>query len=135
MIYSGATLASALALMPMIAGLLLLSLRGDGWVPYAYLTLLGITQAGTGTAGGALWPERYGSRHLGAIRSVSQAAMVLATAVSPLVAGVLLDRGISVEALAGLLAALVLLSALLTLLVRPLSVSAGGRGNSATAAG
>ncbi|MBB3060989.1 MFS transporter [Microbulbifer rhizosphaerae] len=133
----GARRCLPLALVPMIAGLLLLSLRGDGWVPYVYLTLLGITQAGTGTAGGALWPERYGSRHLGAIRSVSQAAMVLATAVSPLVAGVLLDRGIGVEALASLLAALVLLSALLTLLVRSLnvSVSAGGRGNSATPAG
>ncbi|WP_346838518.1 MFS transporter [Microbulbifer sp. SAOS-129_SWC] len=115
----GAQRSLPLALLPMVAGLLLLALCHGAWVPYAYLALLGITQAGTGTAGGALWPERYGSRHLGAIRSLSQAAMVLSTAVSPLLAGVLLDGGISVSALAGSLAGLVLLCALLALMARP----------------
>jgi len=115
----GARRSLPLALLPMFAGLLLLATVALQWVPYAYLALLGITQAGTGTAAAALWPERYGSRHLGAIRSVSQAAVVLSTAVSPLLEGLLLDRGIGVAALAGLLASLVLLSSLLALLARP----------------
>jgi len=111
----GAQRSLPMALLPMVVGLLLLALcRGD-WVPCAYLTLLGITQAGTGTAGGALWPERYGSRHLGAIRALSQAAMVLSTAVSPLLAGLLLDGGVASGALAAMLAGLVSLSALLAL--------------------
>lgn len=88
-------------------------------MPYAYLTLLGITQAGTGTAAGALWPERFGSRHLGAIRSLSQAAMVLSTAISPLLAGFLLDWGLGVTALSGMLAALVLAADLLALMAQP----------------
>ncbi|MFC4875309.1 MFS transporter [Microbulbifer halophilus] len=116
----GARRSLPLALLPMIAGLLLLSWFDGHWVPYAYLTLIGITQAGTGTAAGAMWPERYGSRHLGAIRSLSQAAMVLSTAASPLLAGFLLDGGASVAALAGGLAALVLISGLLAMTAKPL---------------
>ncbi|WP_193165810.1 MFS transporter [Microbulbifer hainanensis] len=115
----GAQRSLPLALLPMIAGLMLLALcRGD-WVPYAYLPLIGITQAGSGTAASAMWPERYGSRHLGAIRALSQAAMVLSTAISPLLAGLLLDRGIGVGTLATMLAALVLLAAVMALTVAP----------------
>lgn len=107
-----------LALLPMFAGLVLLALAEGSWVPYAYLTLLGVAQAGTGTAAGAMWPERYGSRHLGAIRSLSQSAMVVSTAVSPLLAGLLLDRGFGTTALAGLLAALVTGAAALALVAK-----------------
>lgn len=115
----GARRSLPLALLPMAIGLLLLSASDDLWVPSAYLALLGITQAASGTAASALWPERYGSRHLGAIRSLSQAAMVLSTAISPLLAGLLLDKGINVSALATLLAALVVLTALLALMAGP----------------
>lgn len=115
----GARRSLPLALLPMAVGLLLLSALHSPWVPYAYLALFGITQAASGTAAGAIWPERYGSRHLGAIRSLSQAAMVLSTAISPLLAGVLLDRGVNVSALATLLAALVVLAALLALMAGP----------------
>ncbi|SDK57095.1 MFS transporter [Microbulbifer yueqingensis] len=116
----GAQRSLPLALLPMLIGLLLLAWVERDWVPLAYLTLFGITQAGTGTAGGALWPERYGTRHLGAIRAVSQGAMVLSTAISPLLAGLLLDGGIGVHWLAGSMAAAVAGSALLALLARPM---------------
>ncbi|WP_226665481.1 MFS transporter [Microbulbifer aggregans] len=104
----GAQRCLPLALTPMIAALVLLATSQQDWVPYAYLTLIGVAQAGTGTAASALWPERYGSRHLGAIRSVSQAAMVFSTAASPILVGLLLDRGASVGTVGLLLAGLVL---------------------------
>ncbi len=99
----GAQRSLPLALLPMVAGLALLAFFEKSWVPMAYLTLLGITQAGTGTAAGAMWPERYGTRHLGAIRAVSQGAMILSTAISPLLVGILLDAGVGVAPLAGAL--------------------------------
>lgn len=104
----GAQRSLPLALLPMIVALLLLALRQDSWVPYVYLALIGVAQAGTGTAGSALWPERYGSTHLGAIRSVSQACMVFSTAASPLLLGFLLDRGMDVRGVSLLLAAIIL---------------------------
>ena len=115
----GAQRSLPLALIPMIAALVLLALCHSAWVPYVYLALIGIAQAGTGTAGSALWPERYGTTHLGAIRSVSQASMVFSTAASPLLLGFLLDRGWDVQAVGLMLAGLILAACLLTLLAPP----------------
>lgn len=112
----GAQRSLPLALIPMVAALLLLALCEAWWVPYAYLALIGIAQAGTGTAGSALWPERYGSTHLGAIRSVSQASMVLSTAASPLLLGFLLDQGMEVQGVGLLLATIILIACLLAAL-------------------
>ncbi|UHQ54273.1 MFS transporter [Microbulbifer sp. YPW16] len=125
----GAQRSLPLALVPMVAGLLLLALFEAPWAPLAYLTLFGITQAGTGTAAGALWPERYGTRHLGAIRSVSQGVMILSTAVSPLVVGILLDLGISVATLAGSLGGMVAGSILLAMLAGPIPRQPNTAGN------
>ncbi|WP_295803337.1 MFS transporter [uncultured Microbulbifer sp.] len=111
----GAQRSLPLALTPMIAALVLLALCEQPWVPYVYLAMIGIAQAGTGTAGSALWPERYGSSHLGAIRAVSQACMVFSTAASPLLVGLLLDRGLNVLAVALLLAGIVTASCLLNI--------------------
>ena len=111
----GAQRSLQLALTPMIGGLLLLAFCPLPWTPYAYLTLIGIAQAGTGTAGSALWPERYGIRHLGAIRAISQACMVFSTAASPLLLGLLLDRGMDVMGISLLLATTVLAAGLLTI--------------------
>ncbi|MCA0899806.1 MULTISPECIES: MFS transporter [Microbulbifer] len=111
----GAQRSLPIALLPMFTALLLLAFSNAWWVPYVYLTLIGIGQAGTGTASSALWPERYGTTHLGAIRSVSQASMVLSTAVSPLLIGLLLDQGVSVTGISLLLGAVVLFASLLTL--------------------
>jgi len=87
-------------LLPMAAGLLVLAAFTDPWAAWPYMALMGLTMGGTGTVLGALWPELYGVAHLGAIRAVVQAAMVLSTAVSPVVAGALIDRGLSVPSLA-----------------------------------
>jgi hypothetical protein len=59
--------------------------------------LLGITMGVAATTGGALWPELYGVVHLGAIRSIATALMVVATAVAPGLVGVLMDTGVSLQ--------------------------------------
>ena len=57
--------------------------------------LLGISYGLSSTLFGALWPEVYGSRYLGSIRSVVVALMVFATAMGPGVTGYLIDAGVS----------------------------------------
>lgn len=61
------------------------------------MVLLGVTMGFAATTQGALWPELYGTRHLGAIRSVSTALVVFSTAVSPGLVGVLMDAGVALE--------------------------------------
>lgn len=102
-----------LAMLPMAGGLLALAGFTAPWVPFCYLGLLGVSIGLATTAGGAIWPERYGVLHLGAIRSVVHAAVIMATAVAPVLIGLMLDAGFGVPPLAGLLAAAALLAAAL----------------------
>ncbi len=97
-------------LLPMAGGLLLVATLDGAWVAWPYMVLMGVTMGAAGTVFGALWPELYGVAHLGAIRALAQAAMVLATAIAPAAAGLLLDWGVSMEALAGWLSAYLALS-------------------------
>ena len=62
---------------------------------YLFMFLFGISYGLTSTMSGVLWPEIYGTEHLGAIRSIVISAMVLSTALGPGVSGALIDRGIT----------------------------------------
>jgi hypothetical protein len=48
----------------------------------------------------AIWAEFYGVRHLGAIRSLVMAIMILISALAPVILGWLFDAGVTVETLA-----------------------------------
>jgi MFS family permease len=62
---------------------------------YLFMFLFGISYGLTSTVFGVLWPEIYGTAHLGAIRALVVSAMVLATALGPGITGALIDRGIT----------------------------------------
>lgn len=115
----GAARVLPLALLPMAGGQLLLALFSGSWVPFAYLPLLGASIGMATTAGGTLWADRYGVLHLGAIRSLVHSAIIVATAVAPIIAGLILDSPWKVPALAGGMAGLTLLSAALAVSVPP----------------
>lgn len=104
-----------LALLPMFAGTMLLASATGSWVVFVYLSLVGATLGLTATAGGALWAERYGVRHLGAIRALAQSAMILSTAAAPVVGGMLLDSPAGVTGLARVMAVVTAGSCLLAL--------------------
>jgi len=102
-----------LALLPMSAGLFLLAGLENQQVVIAYLGLTGLTQGLVSIAISTMWAERYGIRHLGAIRSLGQSVMVVSTAISPILFGLLLDSDVSVSTLALSLASGTVLVALL----------------------
>jgi len=115
----GAQRALPLALLPLVSGLLVLAMAPGEWALYLYLLLTGGSLGGSGAAGGALWPERYGTKHLGAIRAVAQAVMVVSTALAPILVGFILDFNVSATLIGLLLASLVVASMLLTTRARP----------------
>lgn len=81
-------------LLPLIAASLAAALITPIWGIYFFMFVFGISYGLTSTMLGALWPEMYGTRHLGGIRALVVAAMVFATAVGPGLTGALIDRGI-----------------------------------------
>lgn len=76
---------------------LVLALASSAWVLALVMLLLGLTLGVVSTTTGALWPELYGTLHLGAIRSMVTALVVLSTALAPGLAGALLDAGVGFD--------------------------------------
>lgn len=84
-------------LFPLAAALLVLGFTDSPWSIPLVFVLLGLNGGGFSTLFGALWPELYGVRHLGDIRSLILALMVFASALGPGVVGWLIDYGIALE--------------------------------------
>ncbi|MDH3660545.1 MAG: MFS transporter [Alphaproteobacteria bacterium] len=86
-----------LFLLPLVLALILLTpAEAPAWL-LPYLALLGLTSGIAFTGFTALWAELYGTAHLGAIRSLAGAISVFASALGPVLAGVLLDAGMAME--------------------------------------
>ncbi|MFD0917995.1 MFS transporter [Pseudahrensia aquimaris] len=66
-------------------------------VPAIFVTMftIGLSYGMSSPIFGALWPEAYGTRYLGAVRSLVMAFMVFASAAGPGVTGILIDLGVS----------------------------------------
>ncbi|MDP2206186.1 MAG: MFS transporter [Alphaproteobacteria bacterium] len=63
----------------------------------AMLALMGVSNGIISIVGGALWPELYGTRRLGAVRSVTTSIMIFGTAGIPAALGYLYDGGLRIE--------------------------------------
>ncbi|MCC5956956.1 MAG: MFS transporter [Natronohydrobacter sp.] len=82
-------------LIPLAVGYLVFALAQSLPAGAVGMILMGI---GTGlhvTMMGTFWAEAFGTRHIGAIRAMMVAFMVLGTAMGPALTGVLIDVGIS----------------------------------------
>lgn len=86
-----------LYLLPLGLASLTLALAENPQSLFIVMTLVGLTLGFSSATSGALWAEIYGVLHLGAIRSITTAAVVMSTAVAPGLAGLLLDAGVSFE--------------------------------------
>jgi MFS family permease len=93
------------AALPMALGI---GLIGWGATPVAWIIgigLIGVTQGLTNTVWGTLLPATYGTDHIGAVRAVASAVLVVSTALGPGMGGVIIDLGIPVPDQAGVMAA------------------------------
>ena len=94
----GATLILPFFLLPLASACFALAWSGPEITLYLVMVLLGISYGISSTLFGSLWPEIYGLANLGAVRSLTVSAMVLATAAGPGLTGTLIDRGIELPA-------------------------------------
>jgi MFS family permease len=81
--------------LPLALGFLVMSQAGGLWAAALGFGLLAISVGANGTLPSAFWAEFYGTRHLGGIKSIATAAMVLGSAIGPAISGLLIDRGTS----------------------------------------
>ncbi|MGI9307786.1 MAG: MFS transporter [Gammaproteobacteria bacterium] len=82
-------------LLPLACACFVLASSGAPVTLFVMMVLLGISYGIAATLFGALWPEIYGLLHLGAVRSVTVSAAVMATAAGPGLTGTLIDLGLS----------------------------------------
>ncbi|WP_274424080.1 MFS transporter [Chelativorans sp. YIM 93263] len=82
-------------LVPLGLACLVLAYFEAQWSGFAFMVLLGISYGFSQTLFGALWPEIYGTRYLGAVRAITVAILVFATAMGPGLTGFLIDLGVS----------------------------------------
>ena len=82
-------------LVPMAFGLFLTAYLEGQWLAPLLMTMLGLTIGSSSTISSALWAEAYGTKHLGAIRSLITALVIISTSLSPALFGLLIDNGIA----------------------------------------
>ena len=84
-------------LLPLGAGVLVLSLSNHPAIAPLYWLLVGITGGMNGPVVSALYAEVYGTRSLGAVRSIFTFVMVVSTALGPVVYSFFLERGFTFD--------------------------------------
>lgn len=80
--------------LPMALGIALLGPAQTplGWI--VALGIIGVTQGMAGTVWGTLLPAVYGTDHLGSVRAMATALMVVSTAIGPGITGLAIDAGV-----------------------------------------
>jgi MFS family permease len=88
-------------ILPLAGALLSLAFLEGYWIALLFMTLLGINIGISSPITGALWAEVYGTGKLGSIRSLMTSLMMIATSASPILFGLLIDKGITAQTLFG----------------------------------
>lgn len=89
----GARRVVPLFLLPLALALVVINLSDHRFMVWPYMLLMGISSGLYFTGLSALWAELYGPKHLGAIKSLTNAIMVFASALGPALVGGLLQWG------------------------------------------
>ncbi len=85
-------------LLPMVAGFLVFSSARSISGALLGLSFLALSVGANSTLPSAFWAEFYGTRHIGAIKAMAAAVMVLGSAIGPGLTGALIDFGVTLEA-------------------------------------
>lgn len=84
-------------LLPLGLGLVILASTDKTFAAPAFMILMGVSAGAATIIMSALWVELYGSDHLGSIRSMGFAMLVLSTSIGPGSMGLLIDIGVTLE--------------------------------------
>ena len=96
----GATRLLPFYILPVTVALGVVAAFDHAAAALAFMVCSGVGTGARTTAANAVWAEVYGTAHLGAIRALVTALIMVAVAASPASFGWLLDWGVTMEALA-----------------------------------
>jgi MFS family permease len=113
----GAIRLSHFYLAGMTAASLILATFDAPFLPLVFFGLIGLTSGCTNVVIAAVLAELFGTAHLGKIRALAGAIMVVASAATPGAIGLLFDAGISLEAICLGFAAYMVTAAAITLVL------------------
>jgi predicted MFS family arabinose efflux permease len=99
-----------LFLLPLALSLVVLNTSDHPYMVWPYMLLMGVSSGLYFTGLSALWAELYGARHLGSIKSMTNAIMVFSSALGPALVGTLLEWQMSFLMISMMLAAFCLLA-------------------------
>lgn len=91
----GSTKLLPFSILPLACGCFIVAFMEGQNSIYLFMGVIGMSVGIASTLFGSLWPEVYGTKNLGSIRSVIMALMVFATALGPGITGVLIDLDVS----------------------------------------
>jgi hypothetical protein len=104
----------------MIVGLFFLAFGTMRDSALAYMVAIGLTIGARYTLSGAIWAERYGVDHLGAIRALVSTVTMILYGIAPALAGGLIDAGVDIATIVtGMAISLALVSGLAMTAGRP----------------
>lgn len=83
--------------VPMILAFVIFAAAGGTWGMLSGFFFLGLNTGFNNTLPSAFWAEFYGTRHIGSIKAMAAAVMVLGSAIGPGVSGAGIDLGIGIE--------------------------------------
>ena len=96
--------------LPFGLGLLCLASADSVLVSVLFMVLMAVSIGAYSTLSSPFYAEMYGSLHLGSIKSLATAAMVLSSAIAPVLMGWMIDAGVSMDTMALVSVAYVLLA-------------------------
>ena len=85
---------------------------------YVFLGLIGVSNGLANILGSSTWAEIYGVKFIGSIKALTTAFMVFSTAFGTAVFGLLIDKGFTIENIAFVGAAYIVISLALLILIR-----------------
>ncbi|PRY81890.1 MFS transporter [Marivita geojedonensis] len=83
--------------LPMVAAFLTFAFTQSAGGLALGFVFLGMTSGANSTLPNAFWAEFYGTAHIGSIKSMATAVMVLGSAIGPGLTGLLIDLGVGIE--------------------------------------
>ena len=101
----------------LLAMLVLLNFNSEIYA-YVFLGFIGVSNGLANILGSSTWAEIYGVKYIGSIKALTTAFMVFSTAFGTAVFGLLIDKGYSIEDIAFVGAAYIVVSLILLILFR-----------------
>ena len=93
----GSGVVLSVAMLPGAVSFWIFSQAADPSTAAIGMVVFGMMTGAMGAMGSTLWPEFYGTRHIGSVRSVASSIMVLGSALGPGLTGLLIDLGVGYE--------------------------------------